>query len=122
MANEVNQIIDNICTKLGYAASEITPEMARHEIIGHAGFVALGAFIIFCGIVCLYCGRKVRLEEKEELDWPEGYATLVIGGLILFGIGFLIDAWATVRIMQWAYAPKASMVEWVLSQVKGGLF
>ena len=41
MSNEVNEVINNICDKLGYAASEITPEMRakldtiRLELVNH---------------------------------------------------------------------------------------
>ena len=46
MGNEVNEVINNICNKLGYAASEITPEMARYMI-------AKDTFAVIASVVIL---------------------------------------------------------------------
>lgn len=140
MGNEVNEVINNICEKLGYAAKEITPEMA-HYMIARC-FVVLGACLIGLIIVVIIClltvriyGNAKRRYFKEYEIWDErngswscrpkrpdivddGYIFGLASAGIIFLTSSIVALERGIELAGWLASPKAAMVAWVLSQIQ----
>lgn len=120
MENEVNAVINNICEKLGYAASEITPEFARcmiaRGVFGMiAGIFILGLFILL-GVMSL---KSFKALSEHDRVWNSFRQTC---GIMIAGVGILITmvilCLAGQDLIGWIVAPRASMLQYVLSMIE----
>lgn len=119
MGNEVNEVINNICDKLGYAASEITPEMARYMIAKDwfevIAFLIIDAILI--AVICLGVKSYKGLSDHDK-EWNSEAQVLTV---IISGIGaVIITAMLLVvgtNLVGWIASPRASMVEYVLKAI-----
>lgn len=119
MSEEVNNIINNLCDKLGYAASEITPEMAKYMIAKDvfSAIVCL-AIIAVCAVIIAKLLKHYfkKLEENEYYDSPfEIIISIGCGFAIILTCVALISTGAD--LVGWIASPKASMVEYVLHAI-----
>lgn len=115
MGAEVNEVINNICTKLGYAASEITPEMARYMIAKDSFACIASALISIISVIILVKAikrGKTRSEEERDLPALEICLSVVFGMILLISTCVLLDRGAD--LIGWVASPKASMVQYVL--------
>lgn len=120
MGEQVNAVIDNICEKLGYAASEITPEMARCMIAKDVATITASAVVV---IVCIILFVALRKSYKVAIDKDpyEGGVPQFIGmaTVVIVSFVFLVIAYGTViELTGWLTSPKASMFQYVLKMVK----
>lgn len=120
MGNEVNEVINNICNKLGYAATEITPEMAKYMIARDA-FICIMATLI-CAINVLVAVKMIKKIQKDKVEYqcPDNTLECFVCGacvflVILAGI-ILLDAGE--NLVGWIASPKASMVEYISKLIK----
>lgn len=98
MVNEVNEVINNICNKLGYAATEITPEMAKY-MIARDTFICIMATLI-CAIGVLVAVKMIKKIQKDKAEDPwsnnllEGFVYGACGLLVIVAV---ITWWSTYR-------------------------
>lgn len=116
-SQQVNDVINNICNKLGYAASELTPEMARYMSIRTGTFAGVGFLILIVAALLWMATVKTYRKSYDEDDCIEPgvgavFTTALGGGL---AIGY------TIRFIGWIVAPKAMMVQWVLENIGGSV-
>lgn len=120
MGSEVNEVINNICSKLGYAASEITPEMARYMIARSAYEVAVSVIVMAVAIwaIVLAIKRIKRgLEGSSYYDEGADVFVVIVGAIgVIFAFVIMIIAGAD--LVGWIASPKASMVQYVLDAIK----
>lgn len=120
MGNEVNNVINNICNKLGYAATEVTPEMAKYMIARDA-FICIMATLI-CAIGVLVAVKMIKKIQKDKAEDPwsdnllEGFVCGVCGLLVIIAAVTLLDAGE--NLVGWVVSPKASMVEYISRLIK----
>ena len=101
-ANEVNVVIDNICSKIGIAAgnvAEIIPEFARMRMVSNIIWaIALFFFVVISSIAaCKY---------KDVL--------LILIALLCATIMVI----CIIGAVEWGIAPQAKMIEYVLSKLQ----
>lgn len=121
MGKEVNEVINNICDKLGYAASEITPEMAKYMIAKDTFTVGICALLVIASIICIIAAVKHNDKMKVECNYNyegtrESAITLI--GAVVFIFSGLILIMTSIDLVGWLASPKASMVEYVLTAIK----
>ena len=120
MGNEVNEVINNICNKLGYAASEITPEMARYMIAKDTFTVIASVVILIISILVVIKTReKVHLKQEKDPwadDTFETIITIILGIASIASVLTLLTVGAD--LIGWIASPKASMVQYVLEAIK----
>lgn len=111
IGEQVNEVIDNLCQKIGSTQEMLVPEMAKFCIARawvNAAFC--GIILIFCIVMTIVCIRK----SKEDCDW--------IGGIAIFGavaVLFLFGLWWNIsEAIQWQAAPTAKAVEYILNLVR----
>jgi len=118
-ANEVNEIINNICEKVGIGfnnAKEFVPVFAKYKAINDA-FVCIGFLIItvISVIVILKLIKGYKTSESWDKDgWIFGivvcsFASLVCGLTSLFNLFYAIE---------WLIVPEAMTVQYILDMMK----
>lgn len=120
MGNEVNEVINNICDKLGYAASEITPEMAKYMIAKDTFAVLASALVCAICVAVAIKMIKVIRKHKEDDPWSDDALEAIICGGCIFVALFSVIMMLTdgADLVGWIVSPKASMVEYVLNAIK----
>lgn len=118
MGNEVNEVINNICDKLGYAVSEITPEMAKYMIAKDTFAVIASVLILIISILIVIKTR--RKVEQEGDPWADDTFETIITAIL--GIASIVSVLTLLTygadLIGWIASPKASMVQYVLSAIK----
>ena len=116
MSEEVNNIINNLCDKLGYAASEITPEMAKYMIVKDGVMLLLSIAGIALGIlviVWIVKHYKKAIEDNPYHD-PAIEIVVVFAAVVVTIIALIVACTVGTELVGWIVSPKASMVEYVL--------
>lgn len=110
MGKEVNQIIDNICDKLGYAASEITPEMARYMIAQSVFGIICSVLILIASIFGIRMMRKINDEAVQCV-----FTILLLFAIFVCVISFFYEG---SNLICWIASPKGSMFEYILQHMR----
>lgn len=115
MGVEVNEVINNICDKLGILASELIPEMGRMKI-AECGCIIIITFItLIIAVVVLAIGMK-----KNKEDWMDDTADamMLIGGFAI-AVGIIALLIVVPDFVGWMVSPKAKTFAYVLSKIGG---
>ena len=119
IGEQVNEVIDNLCQKIGSTQEMLVPEMARLIIARSCVNVA------FCALMCIVCiliiVKWARAMKNEKCGWEEQETWsmfAIFSGIALFiCFGFL---WFNVsEAVQWQAAPTAKAVEYILELIRG---
>lgn len=117
-SNEINAVIDNLCSKLGTAKEVLLPEMARMYTISsafNAGVCAVVSMVLL--YIFKYNLTKIRNDiRSNELSYDERQSAEIItavSGTLLIGFfaGFWINAY---ELIQWVSSPTAKTFEYIL--------
>ncbi len=124
-ASNVNEIIDNICVKLGTTVERIVPEYAKYMIVSKLTTFMTGVVTMVITIVLtnmLLASLKKRIaEHKEEYnrnEWIfEWWAIVyIIFGIILVIIGIIAftDVVSGLGFIPWLISPQGAFMAEVL--------
>lgn len=125
MNTEINEVINNLCTKFGCALNDLTPELMRMIMVRDIGCIIIGAILIVSSVICFYFSFKEY--NKQEEKWSRNdivyyergeYEGLFGAGsaLLVFALLFLIPA--TINYFQWLTAPKAMTITYILDYMR----
>lgn len=108
MGNEINEVINNICDRLGILATELIPEMANMHIAEDiiAIVITLVALVAVIILTVLY-SRKNKVNDELEIAICAGWMLVVIG-LALCAFLFVPD------LAKWIVSPKACAVDYIM--------
>ena len=110
MTEEINIIINNLCTKFGTTIQNLVPEMARMNIA--EGITT----IIICAIIfiCLYkISVKIWNYCKENDDFVFLFIPIFITGVVSFV--FFISS--IISSVGWIASPMAKTIKEILSMI-----
>ena len=117
-SNEINAVIDNLCSKLGTAKEVLLPEMARMYTISSAFNTAVCAVAL--AVLLHILKRNLAKIENDIRDNDLSYderqnaeiITAISGALSLgFFVGFWVNAY---NLAQWISSPTAKTFEYIL--------
>lgn len=113
MGNEVNNIINNLCEKLGTTVTNLTPEMARMNIAEDMVAIVITALFAI-GIAIFW-----RWANSGKHDFDEDWLAVVMFILLLIcAVGVALCAFDFIPdLVKWAVAPKARMAEYILKAI-----
>ena len=118
-ANEVNEVINNICEKVGIGfnnAKEFIPVFAKYKAINDA-FVCVGCLIITV-IFVIIVSKLIKIykiaDSWDKDGWMVGiiatsFVSLVYGLISLFNLFYAIE---------WLIVPEAMTVQYILNMIK----
>lgn len=112
MNNEITEIINTLCEKLGVATGILVPEMTRYYI-ARLTFLTL-IETIFIIILAIVCARIVKwILSVEDVDLGDKLITLFLAGLLpgAMLIFLLVSALSNAAdLIGWIVSPTASAV------------
>lgn len=122
-ANEVNEVINNICDKIGIGinnAKQFVPALAKYNIVHNAlwGFIWLIVFIfLLVAIKHMYLIRKKGMQGDYYFDDVPYDVGLIICGvfaviLLPVACGYFVD------MVEWIVSPNVKAINYVLEFVK----
>lgn len=115
MGAEINEVINNICDKLGILASELIPEMGKMEVAEYGSICAIAIIILLVAVLMLIIGMK---KNKEDQRNETGGTLIILGGFLIIAtvipLIFIIP-----DFVGWIASPKAKTFEYVLSKLGG---
>lgn len=115
--DNINEVIDNICTRIGTTAERMVPEYARMKITSSAVLLVLLLVIFAVSIAAVRCAYK-RYKEDE---YDEARTGALLGAVIFAAVAsfvfliFGVDAILT--ITKYSAAPYAAFIEEMLKGV-----
>ena len=140
----VNDILDNICDKIGTTAKMIVPEMAGYMIARWSILIVLAViFLSIAGFLLCKClkmrnesGKIVKLYLDKRTKEPnillgtmvsphyvyytdEDYGPYIAGIVILSPIGFTLLCLGITKIIGWVLSPNAMTVMWIINNIGG---
>lgn len=113
MGTEVNEVINNICDKLGILASELIPEMGKMKVAEYGSMCAIAVIILLVAVVMLIMGVKKSKEDQRD----EAGGTLIIVGILLIVVTVIPLIFIIPDFVGWIASPKAKTFEYVLSKL-----
>ena len=129
MNNEVNEVINNICEKLGTTIEKIVPEFSKYMFVSSLKDFILGVVLLAIVAIVfrsLFKWLKKRIDdykaETDQDDWmTEDFAfTFYLGTaplLIMVIPGFVLTI-SGLQFLDWLISPQGAFVAYVLRSVK----
>ena len=118
-ANEVNEIINNICEKIGIginSAKEFVPIFAKYKAIDSAlsflGFLAITVIFIIIARKAIKAYKEEGYIDKDIFGFAVGgsaFVSLICGGASL---------WNLFDMIKWIIVPEAMTVQYILDMMK----
>lgn len=114
MGNEVNEVINNICDKLGILANELIPEMGKMKVAELSIGVGIGVLLLLlAGIIAMVSYKKHKRGTWDD----DGDFCMYMIMIFLIVIGFGILAVIAPQFAGWLISPKAKTFEYVLERM-----
>ena len=112
MGEEVNKVIDNICSKLGTSAQFLIPELAKKNIVEDA-MAAIFAAIAMAA--CIYLIKKI-IQMFDGLD-SDTALIIIFPGIFLVAI-FTYFSVTVCDLAGWIASPTAKAVQEIANMVR----
>ena len=120
-ANDVNEIINNICAKLGTTVEKVVPEYAKYKVVSNLQELLIGVVLAiittFLTMTMLKMLKKRIAEYIDEYghnDWyDEDFAAVYcIGGVFLFILMVIATAMIVngLDFVPWLVSPQGAFV------------
>ncbi len=114
MGYEVNEVINNICDKLGILASELIPEMGKMKTAELGVLLAiLGVMVLLSVVMFLFSVKADKYDDHEFAGVLVFFSGLC---LLIAIIGLLL---VLPDFMGWKASPTAKTFEYVLGHIGG---
>lgn len=118
-ANQVNQVIDNLCSKLGMgvdSVAQLVPSFARLKI-GLNGYWIVVSLIVFVVSALIF---KKLIKDFYEVDYGSQEMRVGIGFVlavidIVFIMVFLVCSY---ELVGWVMAPDIRTIEYIMNMIK----
>ena len=109
MSKEINEIINNLCEKLGTSAKFLIPEMAR-RYIAQGIFSSVVSAVIF--IICIYFARKAwAYDHRDNNSMWENDSCWIILPMVIGLCSFIWLSTTVYNLIGWVASPTAMAIE-----------
>lgn len=117
--NEVNEVINNICEKIGIGisnAKEFIPVFAKYKAIDSAlswlGFLAIT-------VIFIILARKAIKAYQETDAWDRDIVGFAVGGSAFVAlICGCVSLWNMFDMIEWIIVPEAMTVKYILDMIQ----
>ena len=122
MSNEITEIINMLCEKLGVAVDVLVPEMARYYI-ARLTFLTLieTTLAIIMAIIFAKITKWILKMDNDWYDWSDKVFLLLFSDLIpgvLLLISFLAAITDAANLVGWVASPTASAIREIANLIK----
>ena len=113
--DNINEIIDNICAKIGTAAERMIPEYARMKVASNTVLLMFSVVVLAVSIVAVR--YAYRWYKKDEYDDTRSYVLIgtsvfTVSAVLLF---LILGIYALMTIIKYSTAPHAAFIEEMLN-------
>ena len=115
MGVDVNEVINNICDKLGILASELVPEMGKMKIAESECIIIITFIMLIIAVIVFAIGMK----KHKECRTDDTADTLMFISGIAIVIGIIVLLKVVPDFVGWLVSPKAKTFAYVLSKLGG---
>ena len=116
MSKEINEIINNLCDKLGTSAKYLIPEMTRMHI-AQGIFLSVVSAVIF--IICIYFARKAwAYDHRDNNSMWENDSCWIILPMVIGLCSFIWLSTTVYNLIGWVASPTAMAIEEIVRMVK----
>lgn len=116
MSKEINEIINNLCEKLGTSAKFLIPELARMHI-AQGIFSSLVSAVIF--IICIYYARKAwAYDHRDDNSMWENDSCWIILPMVVGMGSFVWLSTGVYELIGWITSPTAMAIKEIARMVK----
>ena len=118
-ANEINEIINNICEKIGIginSAKEFVPLFAKYKAINDV-FICVG-FLIVTIIFVIIVSKLIKVYKIAESWDKDGWmAGIIVTSFVSLVCG-LISLFNLFHAIEWIIVPEAMTVQYILNMMQ----
>ena len=120
-ANDVNEIINNICTKLGTTVEKVVPEYAKYKVVSNLQCFLIG--VVFAIITTFLTMTMLKMLKKRIAEYVDEYGNndwydedfamvYCIGGAFLFILMVIATAMIVngLDFVPWLVSPQGAFV------------
>ena len=116
----VNDIINNLCEKLGTTVEYIVPEYDKMKIVEGLSQIGICGIILVLSLICLFVSHRMhsKLDETDRFTETEVWMAILVGSgvtslfsIMAFVIVLIIEM---PRVLTYYYTPYAAFVEDVI--------
>ena len=118
-ANEVNEILNNICEKIGIGisnAKEFVPVFAKYKATNSAlswiGFLAITVIFIILARKAIKAYKEADYIDRDMLGFAVGGSTFVS---LICGCA---SVWNLFDMIKWIIVPEGMTVQYILNMMK----
>lgn len=111
MGEEINIIIDNLCTKFGTTLQNLIPEMAKVNIAEDI------VTIIICAIVSIVMYKIFKKSWKYYKEEEEEYILMMVCTVVIGTIFVIILGCSIVNLTGWIASPTAKTIQTIVSMI-----
>ena len=118
-ANEVNEIINNICEKIGIginSAKEFVPMFAKYNIL-HSAFLTL-VFLIITVIGIVILKKLIKSYKDADMYSKDSYVVASTFAGIASLITGIITLFNLFRMIEWIIIPEAMAIQYIVNMMK----
>lgn len=114
MSKEINEIINNLCEKLGTSAKYLIPEMAKLNIAQDVFMIVFTAIMLaFCVVMTV---KAWKYDHRDEHDFEDSCFTLIPAGIgVLMFVIFFVRLY---NLIGWLASPTAMAIKEIARMVK----
>lgn len=107
MGSEINDVVNNLCEKLGTSMDRLIPELAKSETTELFMIFIISVAIFSAGMYFLPKAWKYDHEDGNELFYNSAFTIIPF---LMIAISFTIGACSLVSLSGWLASPTAKAV------------
>ena len=115
MSAEINNIIDNLCQKLGTTATFLIPEMAKMHIAQLVIQTLFWLAVTACAV--WFIPKAWRYDHREKDSWTDESFWIIVPGTVSFIGAVGLICYAT-ELAGWVASPTAKSISIIAGMVK----
>lgn len=115
---EINDVINNLCSKLGVTANCLVPKLAEYKAIASAYMAGVWFIIAVLGVMLGFAAKGKGEDGKTQYFLEEWRATLSVL-LFISSLFCLCGAlYYGYEFVGWKFSPEAKTIEYILEVIR----
>ena len=115
---EINDVINNLCGKLGVTANYLVPKLAEYKAIASAYLAGVWFLIAVLAVVLSLAVKGKGEEGKIKYFFETGRATLFVFLFITSFFCFFVALFYGYEFVGWRFSPEAKSIEYILKLIQ----
>ena len=119
IGNQVNEVINNICDKLGTTATNLVPMLARYKSANALfGVIACSVLIVAFIVIAVLTNKKAKLANFDDPNEEWIIRLLALAGVCICTAILLYNAY---NLVGWIASPEAKSIDYITNLLRNGV-